>query len=398
MRVAAVVLVLLTMLVGPDGQDAVGKAAAQGVTLTAVAAGFSQPVAVVEPPDGSGRLFVVERTGAIRIVVGGQILPTTFLDVSTRIVAAGPEQGLLGLAFHTDYLSNGTFFVYYTAVGDGANTLVRYHVSSDANRADSSSATVVFAIPDRFPNHNGGNLIFGPDGYLHVGTGDGGSGGDPDNHGQSLDTLLGKILRLDVDSGTPYTVPPTNPFVGRPGARAEIWAYGLRNPWRFSFDRATGDLFVADVGQNAFEEIDVQPAPSTGGQNYGWNIMEGLHCYEAASCDQSGPTLPVAEYSHDQGDCSVTGGYVYRGSSAPSLTGAYLYADFCSGRVWTLRHLPGGAWSSSLLFDTALQPSSFGEDHNGDVYVVDLQGSVFRLTEPGPATSSAPSGAQRSLA
>jgi glucose/arabinose dehydrogenase len=376
------------LLISPAGSARVDVVSAQGIVLAPVATGFSQSLGVVEPPDGTDRLFVVERTGAIRIVTGGQVLPTPFLDVSSLIVAAGSEQGLLGLAFHPNYASNGLFFIYYTAAGSGANTLARYHVSADPDRANPASATILFAIPDRFANHNGGHLLFGPDGYLYVGTGDGGSAGDPDNHGQSLDTLLGKILRLDVDNGFPYAVPPTNPFVGRPGARGEIWAYGLRNPWRFSFDRITGDLYIADVGQNQYEEVNFQPASSGGGQNYGWNLMEGFHCFDAATCDQTGLTLPVAEYAHGQGDCSVTGGYVYRGSAAPSLAGAYLYADFCSGRIWTLRRLPGGAWSSSLLLDTPRQVSSFGEDRDGDLYLVDLQGGVYRFTEPGAATTT----------
>jgi glucose/arabinose dehydrogenase len=231
------------------------------------------------------------------------------------------------------------------------------------------------------PNHNGGLLKFGPDGYLYIGMGDGGAAGDPWGHGQSLDTLLGKLLRIDVDSGDPYAVPPDNPFVGRDDARPEIWAYGLRNPWRFSFDRATGDLFIADVGQNAQEEVHFQPAASAGGENYGWDIMEGDACYDASSCDREGLELPVAVYAHsgEAGGCSITGGYVYRGGAFPALAGTYLYADFCSGNLWALR--PGGdSWQSELVTTLDIRVSSFGEDEAGELYLTDRSGGgLYRL-------------------
>ncbi len=381
-----VVIVMLASTIG-SGSFVPVISAQSDVTLVPLATGFTQPLAVVDAPDNTDRLFVVERRGRIRIVEGGQILPTPYLDVSSLITSSGQEQGLLGLAFHPNYANNGVFFIYYTAAGDGANTLARYHVSPNPTLADSNSGAVLFAIPDHFSNHNGGHVVFGPDGYLYVGTGDGGSGGDPDDNGQSLNTLLGKILRIDPDAGSPYAIPPSNPFVNTPGARGEIWAYGLRNPWRFSFDRQSGDLYIADVGQNAFEEVNLQPAVSGGGQNYGWNLMEGMHCYDAPTCNQTGLTLPIAEYGRSDG-CSITGGYVYRGPAAPSLVGAYVYGDFCSGKIWTLRQGAGGGWTPTLLMDTPHQISSFGESNTGEMYLVDLAGGVHRFVGSSSATAT----------
>jgi len=362
-----------------------------------VLSGLSQPVFVTSAGDGSNRLFVVERAGRIRVAVNGQLQSTPFLDIRSIVTSSGLEQGLLGLAFHPSYASNGRFFVYYTStttsptgstsVGD--NTLARYQVSSgNPNVADLASAKTLFAIPDKYLNHNGGMLAFGPDHYLYVGLGDGGSGGDPDGNGQNRNVLLAKLLRLDVDTGSGvapyYSVPPTNPFVGQANVKQEIWAYGLRNPWRFSFDRGTNDLYIADVGQNLYEEIDRQAAGSSGGQDYGWNIMEGFHCYPptVTSCSQAGLMLPIAEYGHTSGNCSITGGYVYRGPSAPALAGVYLYGDYCSGRIWALQN-----GVQTELLDTTLGISSFGEDEAGDVYVVDLgstsanTGAVYRLVD-----------------
>ncbi len=365
--------------------------------LVPVLSGLSQPVFVTSAGDGSNRLFVVERAGRIRVAVNGQLQSTPFLDIRSIVTSSGLEQGLLGLAFHPSYASNGRFFVYYTStttsptgstsVGD--NTLARYQVSSgNPNVADLASAKTLFAIPDKYLNHNGGMLAFGPDHYLYVGLGDGGSGGDPDGNGQNRNVLLAKLLRLDVDTGSGvapyYSVPPTNPFVGQANVKQEIWAYGLRNPWRFSFDRGTNDLYIADVGQNLYEEIDRQAAGSSGGQDYGWNIMEGFHCYPptVTSCSQAGLMLPIAEYGHTSGNCSITGGYVYRGPSAPALAGVYLYGDYCSGRIWALQN-----GVQTELLDTTLGISSFGEDEAGDVYVVDLgstsanTGAVYRLVD-----------------
>jgi glucose/arabinose dehydrogenase len=356
---------------------------AVSVSLDVVAQGFSQPTFVTSAGDGSGRLFVVEKQGSIRVIANGAPLPDPFLDIRSLVGSSGTEQGLLGLAFHPHFAENGRFFVMYTAnnAPNGDNTIAEYHVSSDPNRADPNSGRVLLAIPDFAPNHNGGMLAFGPDGYLYAGTGDGGGAGDPQRNGQNLQALLGKLLRLDVDGGAPYAIPPDNPFAGRQDARPEIWAYGLRNPWRFSFDRATNDLWIADVGQNNWEEIDFQPAGSPGGQNYGWSIMEGMHCFRpATNCDQTGLTPPVAEYGHDLG-CSITGGYVYRGQASPALTGVYLYGDYCSGRIWALYQTPDGAYHQAQLLQQNIQISSFGEDEAGEVYVAGLDtGTIYRLT------------------
>lgn len=357
--------------------------------LQPLAQRFDQPTFVTNAHDGSGRLFIVEKPGTISIVSGGQILPQPFLDIRSLVGPSGPEQGLLGLAFHPQFVQNGRFFVFYTANNDanGDNTLAEFRVSANPNRADPASRRVLLAIPDFAPNHNGGMVTFGPDGYLYVGTGDGGGGGDPERNGQNINALLGKLLRLDVDDGQPYAIPRDNPFVGRTDARPEIWAYGLRNPWRFSFDRATGDLYIGDVGQNLWEEIDFQPAGSAGGANYGWSIMEGLHCYRPATgCDPSGLTPPIAEYGHDAG-CAVIGGYVYRGVAYPLLDGTYLYGDYCSGRIWGLSRTSDGAWQVQLLLRANAQLSSFGEDEAGEVYVVAVDsGVIYRLTALSPAT------------
>jgi glucose/arabinose dehydrogenase len=292
------------------------------VKLDQYAGGFERPVFVTHAGDGSARLFVLEKAGVIRIVVDGEVRDDPFLDISQLVTIRGNEQGLLGLAFHPQYEENGRFFVYYTAVDGGANTVAEYRVSTDANIADAGSGRVMLAIADTRSNHNGGMLAFGPDGYLYVATGDGGGGGDPDENGQALDALLAKILRLDVDGSFPYTIPPSNPFASTGGARPEVWAFGLRNPWRFSFDRETGDMWIADVGQGSWEEVDFQPADSAGGENYGWNTMEGAHCFDPANgCDTSGLVLPVHEYDHSAG-CSITGGYVYRGEAIPALRGS----------------------------------------------------------------------------
>ena len=351
------------------------------LALEPVLSDFRSPVYVTAPPDGSGRLFVVEQGGTIRIAENGRVLPQPFLDV-TALVVSGGERGLLGLAFHPRYQENGVFFVAYTARGSGDNTVARYRVTADPNRADPASAAILFAIPDFAPNHNGGMLAFGPDGYLYIGTGDGGGGGDPQRNGQNRSTLLGKMLRVDVDGGDPYAVPADNPFVGDREAAAEVWAYGLRNPWRYSFDRATGDLWIGDVGQNAYEEVNRQPGGSRGGENYGWNRMEGLHCFPIGSrCDQSGLVLPVAEYPTQRPECAVTSGYVYRGSREPALYGGYFYADYCSGRIWSLHQGPDGAWVDAELLDSDLQISSFGEDEAGELYLTDLRGGgIYRLT------------------
>jgi len=344
-----------------------------------VASGFDTPVYITSAGDGSGRLFVVEQSGTIRIIQSGSVLPQPFLDIRSLVLAGG-ERGLLSVAFHPHYVENGRFFVYYTA-RDASVTLAEYRVSpDDPNRADPGSGTVLFSYPHAdFPNHNGGLLLFGPDGYLYMGTGDGGGAGDPNGNAQNLGSVKGKLLRFDVDHGAPYAIPPDNPFVGRSDARPEVWDYGLRNPWRFSFDALTGDLWIGDVGQDAWEEIDLQPAGTPGGQNFGWNVMEGMHCYPPGSACTPVGTLPVAEYGHDLG-CAIIGGYVYRGSQSPALYGVYLFADNCSGRIWALYQDQSGAWQRAELLHTSMQISSFGEDESDELYLLDeAAGVVYHI-------------------
>ena len=348
------------------------------LSLQPITTALRAPTGAFSAFDGSGRLFILERTGRVLILQDGQLRDQPFLDLSALILTRGQEQGLLGMAFHPNYRENGYFYVNYTAL-DGNDTVARYSVSSDHNVADPSTAAVMIDIPDPAPNHNGGDLVFGPDRYLYIGFGDGGGGGDQFHNAQNMGALLGKMLRIDVDAGFPYGIPPDNPFVGSPNVRPEIWAYGLRNPWRYAFDPANGNLFIADVGQNAYEEINVQP-PGVGGINWGWPIMEGFHCYPGGnSCDSTGLTQPVVEYDHSQG-CSITGGYVYRGSAYPAAQGAYIYGDYCSGRIWALYAADDGSWRESLLLETDLAISSFGEDESGELYLVSLlPGGVYRM-------------------
>jgi glucose/arabinose dehydrogenase len=326
-------------------------------------------VYVTNAGDGSGRLFVVEKGGTIALLRDGTRAEAPFLDITALVDSGASERGLLGLAFQPGYAHNGRVFVYYTA-RNGDNNLARYQVSKYPDHADPSSGVVLFAVPDPAANHNGGMLAFGPDGYLYVGMGDGGSAGDPWGNGQNRAALLGKLLRLDVAHGDPYAIPPDNPWPDSPDARPEVWAYGLRNPWRFSFDRATGDLYIGDVGQNAYEEINMLRAGSPGGQNYGWNVMEGNHCYRAPSCDPSQFVAPIAEYSHSDG-CTIIGGYVYRGAALPQLQGAYIFGDYCSGQIWTLREV-ARAWERRSALATRLNISSFGEDEAGELYLTSL--------------------------
>ncbi len=353
------------------------------IRLNKITGGLRNPVGIANAGDGSNRLFIVEKAGTIRIVRDGAVASQPFLDITNLVYSAGTEQGLLGLAFAPDYRTGGVFYVYY--IGQDRNsTLARYKVSSDPDRADPASGAVIFtAQQPPYPNHKGGELIFGPDGYLYLGLGDGGSAGDPQGNGQNLNSPLGKILRFDVSKGSPYAIPADNPFKDRQGARPEIWAYGLRNPWRFSFDRATGDLYIADVGQNVWEEINFQPRSSKGGENYGWNRMEGNHCFPPDSqCQTTGFVMPVAEYSHSEGGCSVTGGYVYRGKAQPALTGAYLFADYCSGKFWALSRAADGPWQKTALTQVAISPSSFGEDEAGELYVAAInQGELYRVAQ-----------------
>ena len=339
-----------------------------------IAAGLERPVDIQNAGDGSGRLFIIEKPGRIRILQNGQLLEAPFLDITDRVDMGGNEQGLLGLAFHPDFERNGFFYVNYTEQG-GATVIARFAASGDAS--DPDSEVKLLGVSQPFPNHNGGALAFGPDGYLYIALGDGGSGGDPFGNGQNLATLLGKILRIDVDSVSPYAIPPGNPFGN------EIWAHGLRNPWRISFDSLTGDLWIGDVGQNAWEEIDFVPAGTPGGINFGWNRYEGLHDYSGGA-DLQNHWPPVLEYGHQDpiGGCSVSGGYVYRGVM-PEWQGVYFYGDYCTGNVWAVLHSISAAeeiFNSERLFRTGLNITSFGVDEAGGMYIADDRGGIYQLT------------------
>ena len=345
-----------------------------GYAWNLIVDGFSQPLLATHAGDGSGRLFILEQGGVIRMVQDGAILPNPFLDITSQVGSGGNEQGLLGLAFHPEYEQNGFFYVNYTDL-NGDTVISRFQVSADANVADSASEKILLQVDQPYANHNGGNLEFGPDGFLYAGLGDGGSQGDPNGNGQSLDTYLAKILRVDVNSGDPYGIPADNPFATG-GGLAEIWAYGFRNPWRFSFDRATNDLYIADVGQNQWEEVDFLPAGSQGGANFGWNIMEGPHPYQGEA--REGLIGPVTEYEHGN-RCSITGGYVYRGQVLPAWNGVYFYGDYCSGEILGLVHNADDSWETRLLYDTGFLITSFGHDEAGEIYVLDRNGGLYQL-------------------
>lgn len=344
---------------------------------------FAHPIFVTDAGDGTDRLFVVEQPGQIRIIENGAVLETPFLAIEDKVLSKGNEQGLLGLVFDPQFTENGYFYVNYSSSANGDNIVERYKVSSDPNVADAGSGKKLLEIPGLEANHNGGMLAFGPDGYLYISTGDGGRAGDRHGtigNGQDLGVLLGKILRIDV-RGDPYSVPASNPFVGDAQARPEIWAYGLRNPWRFSFDRATGDLYIGDVGQARYEEVDFQPAASNGGENYGWRLMEGDACYNPAEdCDTTNLVLPVVQYEHGPG-CAITGGYVYRGKQYPWLVGQYLFADYCSGQIWAAARDASGEWAMQQVADFRFTISSFGQDAAGELYVAGRDnGTIYKLT------------------
>lgn len=390
------------------------------IGIERIATGLEEPLYVTHAGDGSNRLFVVEKSGRVLILKGGAILEKPFLDISSKVAEVGRETGFLGIAFHPDYKNNGRFFVNYTAIDNnkgqrvdnennypyplnrgesdvisGLKTVIaEYHVSNrNPDLAVNDDERIILEIDQPTNVHNGGQLQFGPDGFLYIGMGDGGPANDIFGKGQDKNTLLGKVLRINVDEGSPFSIPIDNPFVGEEGAD-EIWAYGFRNPWRFSFDRLDGRLFLADVGQLSFEEVDIVEK----GGNYGWNIMEGFHCFppEVSDCDQSGLILPIAEYSHDEGQ-AIIGGYVYRGAQIPDLQGSYLFGDFGSGVIWSLVEIDPNVWERKELIRTDFPISSFGEDEEGEVYVVDFTGSVFRIVSvsietpvPGPTPTPIP--------
>jgi glucose/arabinose dehydrogenase len=352
-----------------------------GITLVPVATGLEAPLYLTSP-SGDSRLFVVEQPGRIRVIRDGRLLATPFLDITAK-VGYGGERGLLGLAFHPHYAQNGWFYVDYTD-RNGDTRVERYTAAPAADTAGPLSARQVLFVAQPYANHNGGDVLFGPDGMLYIGMGDGGNGGDPHGNGQNIGTLLGKLLRLDVDGADPYAIPPDNPFVGRAGARGEIWAYGLRNPWRLAFDPADGLLYIADVGQNAWEEVDVVPAGAKG-LNYGWNRMEGTHCYGSALCNRDGLTLPALEYGHGDG-CAIVGGFVYRGPTLPAATGRYFYSDYCSGWLRSFRYVGGAAGEQRAWRVTSPGAVlSFGQDAAGEVYLLAANGTVFRLASEAAA-------------
>ncbi len=372
---------------GPQPPPRVPSEIARGVTLTRVVDGLDKPVALAfAPGDPGGRLFVVEQVGRVRILDGGRVQPATapFLDLHER-VSTRTEQGLLGLAFHPDYGRTGRLYVNLTD-RDGDTRVLEFRArAGDRDHVDPASERELLHVEQPYNNHNGGNLVFGPDGKLYVGLGDGGSAGDPQGNGQNDRALLGKMVRLDVDARA---------AAGRP--RPEIVAKGLRNPWRYSFDRATGDLWIADVGQNKWEEVDVLPAAAlaagTSGAlpNFGWNVLEGRHCFKPTDCKPDGLIAPIIEYGHDEG-CSITGGFVYRGQALPALTGAYFYADYCTAIVRSLRRDGSGSVRDSWDWRPAIDPasrlanlSSFGEDARGELYLLSLEGGIYRL-DPTPA-------------
>ena len=341
---------------------------------------LDRPVDLQTPGDRS-RLFVVEQRGRIRLLRGRAVVAAPFLDITDRASSSGSEQGLLGLAFHPRFSENGRFFVNYTD-RSGDTHIAEFRAAAAADTVDPSTERTLLVQDQPFANHNGGQLAFGSDGFLYIGLGDGGSAGDPLGSGQNLGTLLGKLLRIYVDRTEPYAIPADNPFAGSAGARPEIWAFGLRNPWRFAFDRVSGDLLIGDVGQGAVEEIDAEPAPRRGGQNYGWNVTEGSRCFDpAAGCSQAGITLPVVEYGHGEG-CSITGGVVYRGCRMPGYSGTYFYSDSCSGFVRAFR-LEGGRPVDQRDFTAQLGPrrnlSAFGTDADGEIYMLELGGSIYQI-------------------
>lgn len=348
-----------------------------GVVLKRVAEGLKAPL-YVTAPGGDSRLFILEQPGRIRVVKNGELLPKPFLDITDRVKYGG-ERGLLSLAFHPKYKETGYFYVNYTESSHGDTLVERYSALSGADVADPGSAKLILKVAQPYANHNGGHIQFGPDGMLYIAMGDGGSAGDPRGNAQNRATLLGDLLRIDVDHGDPYAIPRDNPFVHENGMRGEIWAWGLRNPWRFAFDRQSGLLYIADVGQNRYEEVDIVPA-SSAGLNYGWNILEGKHCYLSDTCSSEGTILPAFEYNHTQG-CSITGGYVYRGKAIPSMSGRYFFADYCLGWIKSIQY-ENGVIRERKNWNLGVQNNvlSFGEDAAGELYVCFANGRVYKFS------------------
>lgn len=383
------VKVVVTPEVAPVNNQAVESPAAvtnpianpvKAIHLEPILEGLELPVYLTHAEDE--RFFIVEKSGRILSAQNGTLLETPFLDIQELVGSEGSEQGLLSLVFHPDYAENRFFYVNYTN-NDGHTVITRYQVQAgNPNQADIGSELVMLTIGQPFAVHNGGLLEFGPDGYLYASIGDGGTSGDFFSNAQNNSNLLGTILRLDVDYAEPYAVPADNPFINDDSVRNEIWSFGLRNPWRFSFDRLTGNIFIADVGQFEWEEINFQEAGSQGAQNYGWEILEGNHCYDRDQCDSEGYVMPIAEYSHQEGGCAVTGGYVYRGLQFPSLTGNYFFADYCSGKVWALMQNENGEWLTTELLDSEELFSSFGEDKAGELYILGFtSGTIYQIQE-----------------
>lgn len=374
------VAALLLLAAGCGGSN--DPAPTQSLTLQPFVSGLNSPLGLEQPNDGTNRLFVVEQGGTIRIIQNGSVLPAAFLDITSKVTTGG-EMGLLGVTFHPSFSSNGKLYVNYvrTVSGQIQSVIAEYTASpANANQVNVATERILLTVNQvgNFNNHKAGQLAFGPDGFLYFGLGDGGSGGDPFGHGQDTTTLLGKLMRIDVNSTDPglqYHIPPDNPFVAG-GGQAEIWAFGFRNPWRFSFDRSGGRLFLADVGQDSFEEIDIV----TKGNNYGWNIMEGLHCFNPPSgCNMTGLTLPITEYSHSEGN-AVIGGFVYRGSAVPAVKGLYVFGDLSTGKIWTLQETSPNMFTRTLVTTTGKTISSFGQDQAGELYLVDYGGgNVFRI-------------------
>jgi glucose/arabinose dehydrogenase len=364
----------------PSSGESTAPPTTTSVTLAPFVSGLHNPVDLQQPKDNSGRLFVAEQGGTIRVIANGAVVGTPFLDITSKVTFGG-EMGLLGLAFHPNFAQNHIFYIHYdrTVSGRRQSVLAQYHVSSDTNRADPASERILLTVDQPFDNHKGGQIAFGPDGFLYIGLGDGGSEGDPHGNGQNKNTLLGKVLRIDVNStsaGKQYAIPADNPFAGG-GGKPEVFAYGVRNPWRMSFDRTSGTLFAADVGGDRYEEVDIIQR----GNNYGWNIMEASHCLNPPTgCNTTGLTMPIAEYSHSEGE-AIVGGYVYHGDKIPSLQNVYIFGDYITGKIWALTSDTSGAWTRTLLLDTGGNISSFGQDQSGEIYVIDLSGNIYQLAQ-----------------